>query len=310
MSASPFVHHLVTRGTEIDHTATVSPFSALRYFEHLRWLMMRDPRLGLQAGLEASHFFVVRSQVLELRRRVGMGVPLTMRTAFEHCGRSTARVLHVATRDSDGAIVARARVTGVWLGSDRRLARLPDAFRAFANAQAAAATPDDDDPDRAGDPLPDPHVQGYPGSFVAPPGVVLPPMTVRTEPPRELPEAILYSHLLTVEPRDLDVFGHVNAATWMSMAHDARHYADRAGRLPPDTTGSRWTARFGLFYGREAVAGARLRVSVWQPGPRSLAYAFEDADDHGAPPLCTAQGDYSPGGRAVSAPLCDGPGTR
>lgn len=120
-----FEEPLVTRGTEIDETATISTYTFLRYFEHKRWLIMQDPALGLLEHLHNSHFFVVRTQVLEMRRRVGMGVPLLMRTHFEHCGRSTARVLHEAVRSDDGAIVARARVTGVWLGGDRRMAKIP-----------------------------------------------------------------------------------------------------------------------------------------------------------------------------------------
>jgi hypothetical protein len=125
-------------------------------------------------------------------------------------------------------------------------------------------------------------------------------MSVATEPPRVLPESWLFEHRLTVAPRDLDVFGHVNAATWLHFAHDARHDADRAGALPTDVEGPRWTVRVGLFHAREAVAGETLHVRVWQPAPRALAYAFFVADS--PHPLCIARGDYAPGGYPVNAP--------
>jgi len=297
-----FEHPITTRGTEIDGTATISTYTFLRYFEHIRWMLMQEPHLGLVELIHASHFFVVRTQVLEMRRRIGMGVALIVRTHFEHCGRSTARVLHEAVRADDGAVVARARVTGVWLGGDRKMARLPDAFRDFAHMQAGFADPDLINADVAGDPWLEADRGGHAGSFITPRTWAFPALSVATEPPKSVPPELLFEHTLTVAPRDLDVFGHVNAATWLSFAHDARFFADRAGVLPADTSGRHWTARIGLFYGREAVVGDRLRIGVWQPAPRALAYVF--ADDSGASPtpLCMARGDYSPGGAPVTEP--------
>lgn len=302
MSLANFEHRLTTRGTEIDGTATISPYTVLRYFEHIRWMIMQEPALGLIDLIHDSHFFVVRTQVLELRRRVGMGVDLLVRTHFEHCGRSTARVYHEAVRAADGAVVARARVTGVWLGRDRRMARIPDAFREYAEMQAALAPEDTVTNDLAGDPVIETGFEGHAGSFIAPPTATFPPMTVSTEPPRTLPTAFLHIHPLTVRPQDLDVFGHVNAATWLSFADDARVFADRAGALPADVSGHRWTARVGLFYGREAADGVTLHIGLWQPAPRALAYAFLDAPSLDGSPRCVIRTDHSPGGVPISAP--------
>ncbi|HRE90538.1 MAG TPA: acyl-CoA thioesterase, partial [Myxococcota bacterium] len=121
-----FEERIVTRGTEIDRTATVSMASVLRYFEHTRWCVMQRPLLGLIDLIDQGHFFVVRSQVVELRRRIGQGQPLVLTTRFLDVGRSTATVIHEALRERDGAVVARARVTGVWLSPSRRPARIPD----------------------------------------------------------------------------------------------------------------------------------------------------------------------------------------
>ncbi len=129
-----FETELVTRGTEIDFTATVGMPVVLRYFELLRWGAMVEPAFGLRALIDAGHFFVVRSQTIELRERIGQSIPLRMRTRIQSAGRSTATVIHEAHM-TDGTLVARARVLGVWLGPDRRIARLPDHFRALFSAQ-------------------------------------------------------------------------------------------------------------------------------------------------------------------------------
>ncbi|MFO0750122.1 MAG: hypothetical protein U1F43_31290 [Myxococcota bacterium] len=330
MDWSPFEHHLTTRGTEIDQTATVGLPSFVRYFEHLRWLTMEDPRLGLVDLIHAGHFFVVRTQVVELLRRVGQSVPLRMTTRFESIGRSTAAVLHECTRTTDGALVARARVTGVWLGPTRKMVRLPDAFREFADGQLAAL-PLEPHPPELDDhaPLPDPQVVARPDthatSFTAPHETVFAPLGVRTGPPAPNDPVIVerrfeHVHRLIVPPRDLDVFSHVNAATWLLYCEDARHLGAMAGDLGPTAGGAApgapvrcqhprgWGVRAGWFYQREAVLGDALDVGVWSIGPRALGFAFLRAgakgdphhDDHG--PLVTVRLDVAPGGRAVTEP--------
>src|SRR5262249_45293678 len=101
---------LVTRGTEIDTSATVGMPVGRRYVEHLRWMVMAEPALGLVPLIDAGHFFVVRSQTIELRRRVGQGTRLMARSRMESAGRSTATVVHEA-HSADG-LMARARVLG------------------------------------------------------------------------------------------------------------------------------------------------------------------------------------------------------
>ncbi|MFT7580770.1 MAG: acyl-CoA thioester hydrolase, partial [Myxococcota bacterium] len=166
---APFALSVTTRGYETDHTGTIAMPIIFRFFEHKRWMMMRDPRLGIVDLVHDGHFFVVRSQAVELRRHLGQGTALTLSTRFSHVGRSTATVRHEARRTSDGVLVAQADVTGVWIAPSRRMARLPDVFRAFARAQIAEheAAPARTEPNPA------PH-QGTPGSLFAPPEVVHP----------------------------------------------------------------------------------------------------------------------------------------
>jgi acyl-CoA thioesterase FadM len=296
-----FRHQLVTRGTEIDAAATVTPYAFLRYFEHLRWEIMQDPALGLIDFIHDSHFFVVREQRLELRRRVGMGTELRLDTRLGRCGRSTADVLHEARRADDGALVARAIVTGVWLNSERRMARIPDPYRALSSVHSRLAAIADDDPAAALEaPAEEAHRGGLRRSFISPRSWAAPPRSLDLELPREALAAPLHIHPLTVAPRDLDVFGHVNAATWLAFAEDARDAAARAGRLTQDCTGPRWLNRVGLFYGREAIEGQRLDLAIWQPGPATVACAFLDASSGAF--LGSARCDLTPGASPITAP--------
>jgi len=303
--------HLVTRGTEIDATATVPLPIFVRYFEHLRWLDIQDPRLGLVDLLHESHFFVVRMQVVELRRRVGQGVPLRLATRFLQVGRSTATVRHTAHRETDGALVAHARVMGAWLGPSRRLARLPEAFRAFAQADLEALARGVDDDGHA------PHVArvvvpegGSARSFLAPPEHVFSRLGLDDEPPlivdRQVTERRFdHAHHLVVPPRDLDVFSHVNAATFLGYCDDARHAARARGVYRDDVRGDGWVVRAGLFYHREATAGDALEVGLWGLGegaPDALGVAIVPADKHEAGPLVTVRLDLARAPAPVTAP--------
>ena len=313
LDPTAFTAEIVTRGTEIDTTATVPMNAYVRYFEHLRWLVMQEPELGLVDLIHEGHFFVVRSQTLALRRRIGQGVGLHLETRFSEVGRSTARVHHTARQISDGAVVAEAQVIGVWLGPHRRMARLPDTFRAAAQARRSDARP-------ATDPAAVARVLGTSGgrpmSFTAPPVVELAPLGVEVEAP---PVAAFFDfeHAIVVPPRDLDVFSHVNAATFLAYADDARWFAARAGVLPPDLALGH-VARVALFYAREACVGDALRVALsplsgelgasgtegaWRAVLETThalgAWVFRDPEPT---PLCSMRIDLAPGARAVTRP--------
>lgn len=304
MTAGWFEADLVTRGTELDPTGTVGMPVFLRYFEHVRWLLMREPVLGLTDLVHTGHFFVVRSQTIELRRRVGQGVPLRFRTRLAAVGRSTAEVEHLVTRDDD-TLVAHARVLGVWLGPQRRIVRLPDRFRehvAAPDTRSPLASELDAPPARVAQVAR--ITGGHAGSFFDPPEVVLSPLGVTVDAPAAPPHTPLYEHHLVVPPRDLDLFSHVNAATWLAYADDARLLAAARGHLPHDLA-SGWVARCALHYGREAVVGDPLRVILAAlDGPLTTSHALgawfyrgPDAD-----PLCTLRVDLAPGARAITQP--------
>lgn len=291
-----FEERIVTRGTEIDRTATVSMASVLRYFEHTRWCVMQRPLLGLIDHIDQGHFFVVRSQVVELRRRIGQGQPLILTTRFLDVGRSTATVVHEALRERDGAVVARARVTGVWLGPSRRPVRIPDALRAVTRAEGAEA-------DDGGDGVVElaAELGGEASSFIAPPEKVFTPLSVKVEPPLEPPEASRAVHRLVVPSRDLDVFSHVNAATFLHYADDAREAeAERLGLAADVARG--FVARVGLFYQREARRGDHLALHLVPLGERALGVWCRREVDGGEEPLVAMRLDLVPGAKAVTEP--------
>lgn len=299
-----FSQTLTTRGTDIDTSATVAMPVFLRYFEHLRWDLMQEEQLGLNALIDAGHFFVVREQTIALHRRIGLGHDLRMETRFEHVGRSTARVIHTATRISDGALVARARVTGVWLGPSRRPARLPDSARTIAES-----APDDSLTLLEGAEVPAllDTVGGDPRSFTHPPERVFAPMSLLAGSPPPPPQ-YGFEHRLTVPFRDLDVFSHVNAATWLLYADDARDAA--RGALSPDlATGQ--VVRLAIFYGRESCQGDTLRISLAPLSPHSLgAWCFREAPSPETEPLVSMRLDLVRAPAPITAPISREPEPR
>lgn len=297
---APFEVRLETRGYEIDTTATVPMAIIFRYCEHARWTMMRDPRLGIADLVHDGHFFVVREQIFEIVRRVGQGVPLVLRTWFQSAGRSTASVVHELLRPADGALVAHASVTGVWIGPSRRMVRLPDTFRELARAQAGAIPADVRTAvaDR-------PPSHGRPASFFDPPEVVHGARGLDLRPPEELDEgAVVYRHEVVVPRRELDVFSHVNAATWLTYCDDARAAAADAGALPAALGALGYNVRTAILYRHEAVAGDRLVVSVARvPGDeRALHFAACRQSEPGRS-LCAIRIDTAPGARPISEAL-------
>ncbi len=191
---TPFQITFTVRGYEVDTSRSTPLPVVFSYLEQVRWAWMTDPSWGLHEHLRRGCFFVVRRQALELLRRPRFGERITVDAAIEDVGRSRVVVRH--TLFFDERPVGRARVLGVWLGPDRRLARLPDQARERGRAKARAPTP------RPGPLLPEPRFD------------------LRPE----------HHHRVRVRPSDCDVFGHLNASRWLDLMNDARH---RAGYHDP-----------------------------------------------------------------------------
>jgi len=270
-----FRRTITTRGYELDTTRSVAIPVVMNYLEHLRWEVMQEPELGLTASLERGHFFVVGQQDVELVRRVGMGVPLEVSLAMRKVGRSRVVVDHTirrVDRDKD-TMVAHAQVTGMWMGPNRRLARVPDALREIGRRHEEVARVEVE-------PL---QASGFPTREEAPSFIDRPEVTHRTrgldhlrlpELTAEIPSSRhVYRHRLVVRPSDLDIFEHVNASTYLQFFEDARHLAGSSGELTwsdgkdrdvdPCKLALTPHARASVSYHREALLGDSLEVVCW-----------------------------------------------
>ncbi|MFT5994368.1 MAG: acyl-CoA thioesterase FadM, partial [Bradymonadia bacterium] len=221
-----FTTDTITRGYEADTTRRVPVHIFYRFLEHQRWTAMCEADSGLPELVDHGHFFVVRRQRLVLERAIGQAVPLRTYMWCEHVGRSSIEVAHEVRRRTDGAVVARAQVNGLWLGPSRRLTRIPNELRAY---MASLSAPPEIEPDLVA--LVGP-AQGerLESSYIRPPELLLtPPVLDTLRPPSlEVPEDA-HRYELTVRPSDLDIFNHVNAATYLEFCDDARLAATAAG---------------------------------------------------------------------------------
>lgn len=256
-----------SRGYECDGTRTVSLPVFLSYLESLRWEWIQTDELGLVPLLHTGHFFVVQKQIVEIVRRVGMSVDLVLRGSLEHVGRCQARVHHEVVRASDGALVAHAQVTGCWLGPARRLVRLPDSIREACRSDLNGGYLPIDPAHETPLPPLDEEDANEALSFITPPAQRYESLGLGASLP-EAPEGPFAEHVLTVKPRDLDIFDHVNASHWLRFADDARILGSRNGDLNP--AGGLPTRRVAIHHPREAVAGDELRVRTWPRGDHAF----------------------------------------
>jgi acyl-CoA thioesterase FadM len=260
----PVTRVFTVRGYEVDDSRTTPLPVVLSFLEQLRWEWIVDPAWGLAEGVHTGHFFVVRRQVLEIVERPRFGDRLTITGQVERIGRSLVVVRHVLTLD-DGSGPRRAgtaRVTGVWLGPNRRLARLPDAARALGRDQAAALGPlQHQGAER------DAVIEGEEAlSFMDAPRWVHRSVGLDVTFADDL--ALSTVQTLTVRPSDCDVFAHVNASQYLRYFDDARIALGHAGVLQ----------RVALDYRAEALAGDTIAVRSAAQGDELVMVLERDGE--------------------------------
>lgn len=238
---------LITRGYECDATRTVTLPSFLSYLEHMRWEWIRQPELGLVDHLHGGSFFVVREQRLALARRVGLGVPLVVRGALERVTRCEVTVRQQLVTES-GELVAHGVVKGLWVGPNRRLARVPDSVRSHVTPLELAPR----SPAEPG---------GRPASFLDPETPTYDDIALDRPVPTGAPEGAVVEQI-TVRRSDCDIFNHVNAASWVRYIEDLRQRAfdPRPGR------------RVCVSFLKEAVADESITVAGW---PEAGGWGFQ-----------------------------------
>lgn len=217
--------------------------------EHCRWEWIRRPELGLVDGLHGGHFFVVHRQTVALARTFGIGTRATVRAALRSVGRVQCEVEQVLVRD-DGALLARAQITAVWLGPSGQMARIPEATRAAVTDEVLVSGAAPDHP-------------GLEASFLSPPEVAHDPVLERLvsrEVPAEAPGTPLVARR-----SDCDMFGHVNGSSYV------RYFEDALGRP---------ALRSDVEYRGQARAGDALVVRRWEPGhDGAVAFALERGEE-------------------------------
>lgn len=247
---TPFARTYRVRGYEVDGSRTMPVPVALSFLEQLRWEWMVDPEWGLDVGVHDGYFFVVRKQVMELVERPRFGELLTVEGRLEKVGRSQVIVQHQLSVGD--RIVGHARVQGVWLGPNRRLARIPDLPRQLGRRQAEEIPAWEPPAGHSED-----AVLGDNPSFLEPPRRVYRGRGLNLEAVDFEP---IYETTLVVRPSECDVFQHVNASQYLRYCEDARFAAGQTGL--PNTV--------FLDYAGEALSGDALRIEsapvdgVWQ----------------------------------------------
>jgi len=229
---------LETRGYELDHTGKISLASWLHYFEHLRWQAATDEVLALGQLLQDGHHIVVRVQKLELVAPAVHDESIVLETWIPRIGKTSLDLGHLARRASDGAVLARGRVTLVHVDPGGAPAAVPDVLRALVK---------DDGP--------------------SPRGNVLVPGTKR-------PHAT-FSEDVRVRTSDIDFNQHVNHAVYAAYFEDARVRAAEAGAYGVNRFASYSVRGLAIEYVREVKRGDPLRVHTWSAAQEPHVFAFE-----------------------------------
>ena len=104
-----------TRGHEVLATGHVSLGHLARYFESLRWGMLTRPGALLEGRVVR---LVARAQTVDCLTPPSHPATLEIETWLARVGRTSFDFGHLVTRASDGAEVARGRITIVHVGDE------------------------------------------------------------------------------------------------------------------------------------------------------------------------------------------------
>jgi YbgC/YbaW family acyl-CoA thioester hydrolase len=131
------------RMPELDSFGHVNHAVHLTYFEHARFKALADVGFSWTILEERGWaIFVVRIEV-DYLAEAGRGDELLIRTWAESFRRTSMVLRQEMVRTDDPTIVvARARVTAVWIGPDRRPIRVPEVVRAGLTGSDSGSTPD------------------------------------------------------------------------------------------------------------------------------------------------------------------------
>jgi acyl-CoA thioester hydrolase len=121
---------ITVRSPEIDSFGHVNHAVFLNYLEHARYEALESAGLSWPLLAELNwRIFVVRMEV-DYLAEAKRGDELVIRTWAERFRRTTMVLAQEILRGDDRqAVVARAQVTAVWIGPNRRPMRVPEGVR-------------------------------------------------------------------------------------------------------------------------------------------------------------------------------------
>jgi len=257
---SLFKKEITTRGYEPDRTATIGIVRILNYLEQLRWEFIQSPEAGLIDHLASGHFPVLRSQRIEIIQRVGMDTKLSLHARIRKVGRNIVSIEHHILDARDQSLVAHAIVDGIFLGPNRRPVRIPEGFRALAKHHHELGHPEHT--------IAAPHQPRADGPLIHtnPERAVYTPIGFETFTHPEAPVEVPFEWPLKVRPSQIDIFSHVNAATYVEMFNDALFESAHADTEVFKHLKNASLRRLAIHYQQEATVGQNLVVRLWPLG--------------------------------------------
>lgn len=124
-----FQSFLTARGYELDSFGHVNHAVYLNYFEHARFEALEAGGYSLGALAEQGMgVHVVRIEV-DYRRELRIGDRVRIETWVETWKNSSIVIAQEAFRGDSDELVAEARVVAVWVGTNRKPVRVPEAAR-------------------------------------------------------------------------------------------------------------------------------------------------------------------------------------
>lgn len=127
----PYETEVEVRSYELDSFGHANHTVLLNYLEHARFRALEEGGFTYEA-LTARGWgvYVVRIEV-DYLKEARLGDRLLVRTGAEEPRRSSmVLVQEVVRKEAPDEVVARARVTAVWVGENRRPIRVPGEVRA------------------------------------------------------------------------------------------------------------------------------------------------------------------------------------
>jgi len=140
ISSAPVAETPITvRSGEIDSFGHVNHAVFLHYLEHARFEALEGAGFSWPVLTERDwQIYVVRIEV-DYLAQARRGDRLLVRTWADGFRRTMMILAQEIVREDDPTeVVARARVTAVWIGPDRRPMRVPDVVREGLGGEAGA----------------------------------------------------------------------------------------------------------------------------------------------------------------------------